>query len=399
MKFKNKGREIYKTKEKNYYVKSKSSRIMSLCLSLMLVGGIVFVGYSVAEPILNYTKKQGDIDVSTSENNLEYPSTNTSETAGFTESSVISEEKMNKTIYKCASLNPESLTSTEKLRTALAEIKMTDAEYVAVPLKVSGGKIYYFTDNGESYLSGAVVSQLTLENILTEINGINLKSIAYFSVLEDNIYPATYPDASFKTADDGSIWIDNNIEDGGKPWLSPFSDTAITYVKSLANEVTKANFDKIIFSDITFPPFRQSDLDYIGATVTDTERYTILVSLANELYANSLNNGTSVMLEISASDILSGRAEVLQPMLLSISTIVLDINFDELYSINSPNGMLYEFTGTPAEKTLQALNFVKSSLSDYNIVIRLSGETVTDSELEEAKKVIQENGYQSYILR
>ena len=60
MKFKNKGRKIYKTKEKNYYGKSPVGKAFSVGLTVLLIGGIVFIGYSVAEPLINYTKKKGD---------------------------------------------------------------------------------------------------------------------------------------------------------------------------------------------------------------------------------------------------------------------------------------------------------------------------------------------------
>lgn len=58
MRFKNKGRKIYKTKEKNYYGKSPVGKAFSVVLTVLLLGGIGFIGYSVAEPIINYSKKQ-----------------------------------------------------------------------------------------------------------------------------------------------------------------------------------------------------------------------------------------------------------------------------------------------------------------------------------------------------
>ena len=65
MKRKNKGRKIYKTKEKNYYGKSPVGKFMSGLLTVLLIGGIGFIGYSVAEPIINYTQHKGDKPAST----------------------------------------------------------------------------------------------------------------------------------------------------------------------------------------------------------------------------------------------------------------------------------------------------------------------------------------------
>ena len=55
-----KGRKLYKTKEKNYYGKSPVGKVFSAVLSVLLIGGLGFIGYSVAEPLLNYNKKVDD---------------------------------------------------------------------------------------------------------------------------------------------------------------------------------------------------------------------------------------------------------------------------------------------------------------------------------------------------
>ena len=60
-----KGRKIYKTKERNYLGKSPVSKFMSGALTVLLMGGIGFLGYSLAEPIINYTRHEGDEPLST----------------------------------------------------------------------------------------------------------------------------------------------------------------------------------------------------------------------------------------------------------------------------------------------------------------------------------------------
>lgn len=395
MKFKNKGRKIYKTKEKNYRIKNNSGRFMSICLSVLLMGGIVFLGYSVAEPLLNYSKKQGDNDVS-SVGNSNNPTETTTENlnAGF--EATDDEDTSNK--YNCSFLSRSSLSDIYSLEDALEEIKEVGTKYVAVPLKTSGGWIYYDSENRGANLSGAVSSYLMIDEIVEEIKDADLIPVAYMSVLNDNVYPATYPDAGYKIADSGSIWLDNSLENGGKPWLNPFTVEAVEYSKSIAEEITSAGFDKIIFADIKFPYLRQSDLEYIGSSVKSSKRYNTLVSLANELYSVAVNNDTAVMLEVSAEDIIEGNAEVLKQELLSISTIVVNIDFDELYSIESDDGMIYEFAGTASENAKKVMRIIKEDIEGFDVVIRLSGDSLYESELEDVQETLSNMGYKSYIL-
>ena len=60
MKDKNKGRKIYKTKETNTYQKSVSSKIFSAGLTVLFLGGVVFIGYSSADQLMHLKKKKGD---------------------------------------------------------------------------------------------------------------------------------------------------------------------------------------------------------------------------------------------------------------------------------------------------------------------------------------------------
>jgi len=392
MKFKNRGRKIYKTKEKKYYAKGRSGRFMSVFLTILLTGGLVFVGYSVAEPLLNYTKKKGD-DIKSSLGN----STILSDTSEDSADSLETLESM-KTVYNCTFLSRSSLDDIDSLEYELEEINENGFEYVVVPLKISGGKIYYSSDVRGAGYSGAVVSYLELYEIVSAIEESGLKSIAYMSVLDDNIYPSSYPDAGYRIEESGSIWLDDSPDNGGQPWLNPFSYDAVEYSESLADEITLAGFEKIIFADVVFPPFRESDIDYIGETVRDSGRYTSLVSLANDLHTIAEKNGVPSMLEVSAEDIVEGNAEVFRPELLSTSMLVVHIDFDNLYTLETSEGKVYEFTGDTASNAKKIMRIIKKDIENFKVIIRLSGDNFYEEDLEDAKSELIKLGYESYIL-
>lgn len=394
MKLKNKGRKIYKTKEKKYCVKRKSGRFISIGLTVLLMGGLVFVGYSVAEPLLNYTKKKGDNSISSLGS-----STGASESFSDKNSAEDSEfaEEISKN-YNCVFLDRRNLDDIDTLEYALEELSEYNADYAVIPLKLSGGKIYYSSAVRGANYSGAVVSYLELDEIVEAVKEAGMKPVAYMSVLEDNIYPASYPDAGYRIEESGSIWLDNDPYSGGKPWLNPFSYDTQDYCESLADEITLAGFEEIIYSDIVFPSFRESDLDYIGESVKANGRYTALVSLANELYDIASKNNIPSMIEISATDILKGNSEVFKPELLTFKTIVVNIDFDDLYSIETPDGKVYEFNGDNVSNAKKIMRIIKEDLKDLKVIIRLSGDNVYMEELEEIKESLIKQGYESYIL-
>lgn len=395
MKIRNKGRKIYKTKEKNYYGKSPFGKFMSGALSVLLIGGLGFLGYSVAEPIINYTRKAGD----------EEPSASVTETKEQTESfsadvtgnSVDVMDNISVEEYRAASVRTEDMNSTESLAAALERVP-SDTEYISVPLKAKGGGIYYASAVSEAGLCGAVKSALTLNDITTTVKAAGFKPVAELSLLNDSIFPAAYPDASYKIADGGSMWIDDALENGGKPWMTPMSDVTRSYLSALGDEVAAAGFEKVICGDVIFPPFRESDLTLLGEEVKKSDRYLSLTSLVNSLYSKFISGGTAMMLEVSAAELLSGGGEVIQPMVLDVNTLVLNVDFDEIgQSVTAPD-TVYEFSGTAKENAEKIIGLVKDRLSDYNVVVRFSGKNTEQSELIKAKEVISGYGYSSYII-
>lgn len=395
MKIRNKGRKIYKTKEKNYYGKSPFGKFMSGALSVLLIGGLGFLGYSVAEPIINYTRKAGD----------EEPSASVTETKEQTESfsadvtgnSVDVMDNISVEQYRAASVRTEDMNSTESLAAALERVP-SDTEYISVPLKAKGGGIYYASSVSEAGLCGAVKSALTLNDITTTVKAAGFKPVAELSLLNDSIFPAAYPDASYKIADGGSMWIDDALENGGKPWMTPMSDVTRSYLSALGDEVAAAGFEKVICGDVIFPPFRESDLTLLGEEVKKSDRYLSLTSLVNSLYSKFISGGTAMMLEVSAAELLSGGGEVIQPMVLDVNTLVLNVDFDEIgQSVTAPD-TVYEFSGTAKENAEKIIGLVKDRLADYNVVVRFSGKNTEQSELIKAKEVISGYGYSSYII-
>lgn len=411
MKFRNKGRKIYKTKEKNYYGKSPADKILSACLTLLLVGGIVVVGYSAAGPILNFTRKQGDdlngdlpyiIDSSdfkggdgTASEDIFLPEeTSASEPSDPSEDKDVKAEE-----YSAVALSINDVMTVESLKNALAGIPADEhIRYVEIPLKVSGGEVYFNSTNEEAWRSGAVKSMIMLPEYAETIKSAGFRPAALLSTYCDNIMPASYPLAGYVTVNGNDQWIDDSYEAGGKPWLSPYSDLSVNYLSYLAGEAVEAGFDYVVCSDFTFPNFRETDLSILDERLSRKDRYTAMTSVANSLYTKCLEGGAKMFVEVSASEILSGRGEVLQPLLLSTGTVVLNIDIDHLSAGITNGKTLYEFTGTPAEITEKALGFLADRFKDFNTIVRISGAGITTEELLKARDIAKEKGYSSYII-
>lgn len=398
MKFKNKGRKIYKTKEKNYYGKSPVGKAFSVGLTVLLIGGIFFIGFSVAGPLINYAKQKGDT-VTTTAPTFEEEVVTDANGEKITQEITTAVVPFNIERFKAFTLSTMDITDKDTLRKALKRVPADEKiEYIDVPMKEPGGDIYYATNNYYATSSGIVVGSMTPKDIANEIISAGYKPVAHISTFYDNTVPMYFQDMSYLTYADGSLWIDNSVEAGGKPWMSPFSEKAVNYNADLVDEVTSAGFVKVVCSDFVFPDFRQSDIDILGDRYVSSDRYMALTSAANMMYDKAMSNDAKMLLEVDASDLLRGKKDVLQPMLLRVNTLVLNIDLDNIsYGVVTPD-TVYEFNGTPAENVKKMLDLVGEDLEDFNVAVRISGSTAGIQELLDAKDEIVGCGYDSYVI-
>lgn len=399
MKFKNKGRKIYKTKEKNYYGKSPVGKAFSVGLTVLLVGGIGFLGYSVAEPLINYTKKKGDNTGTTSAVETTASLTDENGNPVTTAEPITPAIPVSAEEYRAYALTAMDISGVDSIRGALQRVpKDENIEYIEVPLKVSGGNIYYLSTNYYAVQSGAVQSYMQLSDIVSAISAEGYKTAALVSTFNDNVAPYTFRDMGYLTIDDGSQWIDNDLEAGGKPWMTPFSDSAVAYNADIADEISAAGFDRVVCYDFVFPPFRQSDVEYLGNNVVSADRYMALTSAANMMYDRIMDNGSTMMLEVSAAELLKGNTDILQPMLLKVNTVILNIDLDVISYGVYTNDTVYEFNGTSAENVKKMLDLVSGDVDDFNVAVRISGLTASPQDLLEAKEEAAANGFDSFVL-
>ena len=126
-----KGRKIYKTKEKNYYDKSFSGKLLSLFLTLILLGGVGFIGYSVAEPLLNFSKKAGD----TVSESVPEPVTETV-------TALTSETTQTATTYQTTTVSAVRTTATSKVSATTSSYSDTDSETVTTSVQKKNSDDY-----------------------------------------------------------------------------------------------------------------------------------------------------------------------------------------------------------------------------------------------------------------
>ncbi|MDR1674804.1 MAG: hypothetical protein LBR54_05080 [Oscillospiraceae bacterium] len=328
MKIKNSNKKIkvYKPKWNGFkwsgLSDARRQSIIYIGLVVLLCILMLYTGYALLPRIIGPPNADKETQASTA-------STDQTALTSVTESQTENTDTppVKETSVKAYRMNLSEIADTDSLRTGIEKIKNSGYNTVVLPLKVTGGGLYYVSE--VSGASWAVRGELSLSDAVSVIRESGLVPAASMSVMADHIRPKYHSYSGYMFDAQEEFWLDNKRENAGKPWLSPFSEGAKTYTASIAAEIAAAGFEKLFCGDFVFPPFRDKDLEYIGWSVKNPERYTALVDMAKIIGSTASEYGTVVYIEETSDRIINSSSEIFKPEHLNGAVFAVKINLEK----------------------------------------------------------------------
>lgn len=401
------GRKIKRTK--NLYGSRRRNHVknaVKAIVMILVIGGIAFLGYSIGEPVLNFLREKAQNPAPSTSSANEKSSGDVSSKAeeSSSESETSSTAESNKGDndfgFSAYEIKSESLLNMESLKAAVDQAKQQGYSAVAVVLKSPGGAVNYNTNvelAKKAYLSQ---SQLSAADIAKTINESGLKSVAFVGTLNDNLTPKADKTAGYTFENSQTAWYDDSPEKGGKPWLNPFSETTKSFMTEIANEVCLAGFDGVICTGVAFPPFRNTDLNYIGTLVKDPNRYTALLNIADIFKTAAANTSSKVAVEISAKGLIEGTDEIFKPQMLEGFKIAVDYNPAKIGTKLVDNGSEIILTDLPAyDKAKKIFETAKAKAGGIEIIPCIEQDGANVGDVSETIRALVDLGYKNYIIK
>ena len=176
-----------------------------------------------------------------------------------------------------------------------------------VTMKNNGGFLLYSSEVLSVKDSEAVIGTMKASEICDALRKNGLVPIAEISVLADNEGCRVNADMSYKIVDEPTAsWYDYFSTGEPVRWADPSSAATAEYNKAVCDELKAAGFEKIITTDIIFPPFQEYDKEYIASRYFAADRYKMLAGVVT----------ADTCITVSAGDIIlgnmNGTAEVLK---------------------------------------------------------------------------------------
>ncbi len=330
MKLKPKGRKIYRQKTRFERTRDFLDNTGAIVGTAVLLAVLVFVGISVGKPVIQFLEERNLISKESASLPETAPTELPEETEGLSETEALTEvpetSQIQETLPPQAAremhgyvLEADALATEDALRSALEKLP-AGITHVIVPLKTQGGELHYASTVPDAVTSGAVVSAMKLSvmhSIITESGRI---PAAYFNLLEDSVYPESFPQAGYTIAETGESWLDESLENNGKPWISPFSPISLDYLSGLSGEAAQAGFTVIICDGLVFPDFSENDLSLLSPEIAGADRNSVLGKVVENVRKSA--DSAQVYVQLKGTQVLDGTSEILKAEPITAGYIV-----------------------------------------------------------------------------
>ncbi|MDR3552883.1 MAG: putative glycoside hydrolase [Clostridia bacterium] len=246
-------------RNKNIYMgRHKRKNPIKAILIILVAALLVFIGWSVAEPVMKYIKGEiKPITSSVSSKSSSGASSLSSSSASSGASSQNSTASQTGTALRGIFLPGTVLSNTASLSAAVSGAKDAGLNLVVVDLKGEDGKLNY-----DSTVAKAVSSSLCIPNApdgsvaASAITSAGLTPAARICCFLDPAGSAAMRDAAvLYSGDHTSRYRDNN----GNFWLNPYFQKAQQYIISLATEAVSLGYKTIILDDVEFTSSGNTD--------------------------------------------------------------------------------------------------------------------------------------------
>lgn len=294
-----KGR-LYKKK------KSTGRKILETLILVVIVGGLIFVGYSAAGPLISHFSGEGESDSGVSMWTPDESTLNSGTESENTSGEAPTEsEKAPASAGIGSYLVPNSaMQSVGALSGALSSAKNMGFNIVLIPVKNTDGNILYLSEISYIKDTDLILGSMTAAQIADMAQSMGLTPKAVLPTLLDSKSSVYVEDTGYTFADgSGWSWLDNAEDRGGKRWIDPFLSGTNKYYSDLSKELTAAGFEEVILSELRFPDFNSYDQSILNARNFTADRYKALTALYNTVFSACEKKAS---LSVNAADVLEG---------------------------------------------------------------------------------------------
>lgn len=198
----------------------------------------------------------------------------------------------------------------DALESFLANVKQLGATTLILEGKNVDGEVLFPSSVEQISATGAAEGAYTgFSQAVEKIHTSGLKVMIQMQCFRDPLAARRLGEGSAVYYErPGTLWLDNSLDQGGKPWANPYSETVQSYLTGLIHELAAMGVDGILLDSVQFPSgYALNRTYYTGESESGVSRNEILKDFIAK--AKKAAGDTTLLLMQTGAGALGGDDE------------------------------------------------------------------------------------------
>ena len=238
---------------------------------------------------------------------------------------------------RALSMPAQTIADRASVKRSIKQLRRRDCSAVILDFKARDGRLLYASLEQPALLAkAALFSNETVRSAVKQYQNASITVIARVFCFEDPLIAAGNSALAVTYLDTQVPWLDNKEEDGGKPWLNPYSSKARAYLLAVLKEISAFDIGGVILESVCFPTGENlQNATFVGES-GGAARSGILQRFLEKARA-AIPQGRFLLLGVTKEDLQNGS----------------DVRYDGFLPVEKTDGVFVHTEGTvdPAEKT------------------------------------------------
>ncbi len=304
----------------SYSEKVRRRKILKVISSAVGLIAVLTFGFFIVDFMLNVSELP--VKTTGQETTLSSKTPVTTQTQPQTQPVFISSDT------KAFLIDKASLASTSNMLTAIQEVKGNGGGAVIIDFKDSKGYLSYDSTLEEMQTVNADENHFdTVSECISLCKKEGIKVIARIFCFKDPLAAGAFKGeyAINYMGNVGMLWLDNSRENGGKPWLNPFSENAQKYLLGIIREVCALNVDAVLLDTVQYPPVSLSKASFSGEdTAGAPSRNEALLNFIDK--AVNATKDTTLICMADAQTVVNGYSKIYEGTIENCASKVLAVD-------------------------------------------------------------------------
>ena len=206
-------------------------------------------------------------------------------------------------------LPPQTIRDRAAVKASIRQLKRRNCNSVILDFKTQDGRLLYASLQQPALLAGcSMFSNETVRNAIKQYQNASITVLARVYCFEDPTVAALDPAYAVTYMNTQVLWRDKKEEDGGKPWLNPYSSEARAYLLGVLKELSAFNLGGVILESVCFPGGENLSSAFFAGERGGAARNTLLKRFLNKA-ADTVPDGRFLLAAMTADELQYGSDE------------------------------------------------------------------------------------------